>query len=514
MSRPCRVPIRRVARAMTFPGFPGFHGSASQSFGPGETRYWRCVLWGDEVPGVSGGAGKHEGTEWVWGIRADLVGGLTYLFLALLLGLQLAVPAPAGGQQDEFEMAPIHYSSTESTDPVARLQQRIDSGEVRLHFDERFGYLNSVLEELDILPSSQTLVFSKTSLQRNRIAPRTPRALYFSDDVYIGYCHAGDVLEVSAVDPQLGAVFYTLDQPVSTPSSDDPPQFVREGDSCLICHGGSQTRNIPGHLIRSVFTDVRGFPILSAGSHRIDQTSPFENRWGGWYVTGTHGEQRHRGNLVIRGKEPPPEGYDPSGMNRLDLEDLLETKNYLTPHSDLIALMVLEHQAEAHNMITRANFGARSALHREEALRRALGEEQGEPPGEWGSTPSRIASVSEPLVRYFLYCDEAPLSEPIRGSCSFADDFQQLGPHDSQGRSLRDLDLEGRLMKYPCSYLIYSEAFDGLPDIVRKYVYGRLWEVLSGEDTSPEFSHLSAQDRRNILEILRDTKQDLPDSWE
>jgi hypothetical protein len=498
MSRPCFSDDQPVAaRAILIPGLnlssPRAISGVGDAPGRGPAR---------EEP-VSGGQ---------TGMMTGFV-SLVFFSLVLVLGFNLLAPATVRGQQDEFELAPIHYSSTEARDPVARLQQRIDSGEVQLRFDERFGYLNSVLEELNVLTSSQTLVFSKTSLQRNRIAPRTPRALYFSDDVYVGYCQAGDVLEFSAVDPQLGAVFYTLDQPTSSPAPDDPPQFVREGDSCLICHGGSQTRNIPGHLIRSVFTDVRGFPILSAGSHRIDQTSPFENRWGGWYVTGTHGEQRHRGNLVIRGKEPPPEGYDPDGMNRLDLQGLVDTKHYLTPHSDLIALMVLEHQAEAHNMITRANFGARSALHREEALRRALGEEKGEPPGEWGSTPSRIASVSEPLVRYLLYCDEAPLSEPIGGSSSFADDFQQLGPRDSQGRSLRDLDLERRLMKYPCSYLIYSDAFHGLPDIVRSYVHGRLWEVLSGQETSPEFSHLTAQDRQNILEILRETKGDLPAEW-
>ena len=424
-----------------------------------------------------------------------------------LLGLMLSATR-VRGQVDEFELAPILYSSTQAQDPVARLQQRLDAGEVELEYDQRLGYLTSVLEELKIFASSQTLVFSKTSLQRNRIAPRTPRAIYFNDDVYVGFCQAGDVLEFSAVDPQLGAVFYTLDQ-----NSDQQPEFIRQGDSCLICHGGSQTRNIPGHLVLSLFTDARGFPILSSGSYRIDQTSPFEHRWGGWYVTGTHGEQRHRGNLVVRSKQPPEEGFDPAGMNRLDLEGLVDMSHYLTSHSDLVALMVLEHQAEAHNVITRANFGARSALHREESLRKALGDTGDEPPGEWGSTPSRIVSVGEPVVRYLLFSGEARLREPIRGSSSFADDFQQLGPRDSKGRSLRDLDLEKRLLKYPCSYLIYSDAFRGLPEVVKHFVFQRLFEVLQNEDTSPEFAHLTPDDRRNILEILRETHDDLPEYW-
>jgi hypothetical protein len=431
-----------------------------------------------------------------------------YALCLLAALLWWGATSSAWGQQDEFELAPIHYSSTPARDPVARLQERLEAGETQLEYDHRLGYLESVLRELKVLASSQTLVFSKTSLQRDRIAPRTPRAVYFSDDVYVGFCQAGDVLEISAVDPQLGAVFYTLDQ-----QPDENPVFVREGDACLICHGGSQTRNVPGHLVRSLFTDTRGFPILSAGSYRIDHTSPFEHRWGGWYVTGTHGEQRHRGNLIVRGKQPPEEGYDPEGMNRLDLEGLVDTRPYLTSHSDLIALMILEHQAEAHNLITRANFGTRSALHREAALREALGDEGDEPPGEWSSTKSRIASVGEPLVRYFLFSGEARLDAPIRGSSSFAEEFQQLGPRDSQGRSLRDLDLERRLMRYPLSYLIYSEAFTALPDPMRQYIYRRFHEVLTGQDTSREFAHLSPQDRRNILEVVRETKDDLPDDW-
>ena len=78
---------------------------------------------------------------------------------------------------------------------------------------------------------------------------------------------------------------------------------------------------------------------------------------------------------------------------------------------------------------------------------------------------------------------------------------------------MRDLDLTTRMFKYPCSYLIYSEAFDRLPRPSKDYVWQRLWDVLSGNDPSGNFAHLTAADRQSIIEILRDTKSDLPTYW-
>src|SRR5262249_46659298 len=152
-----------------------------------------------------------------------------------------------------------------------------------LEFADEFGYLPSVLKEFKIPVSSQMLVFSKTSLQRDRISPRTPRAIYFDDDVYVGFCRLGEVMEVSVADTKLGTVFYTLRQ--QPPAK---PQFTRHTENCLSCHA-SRHQGIPAHMVRSVFPDRDGNPILSGGSYRVDQTTPIKNRWGGWYVTGTHG---------------------------------------------------------------------------------------------------------------------------------------------------------------------------------------------------------------------------------
>ncbi|QDU27441.1 hypothetical protein ETAA8_25290 [Anatilimnocola aggregata] len=400
----------------------------------------------------------------------------------------------------EYEREPIEYGKREPANQVSRLAAEVQGGKRKLKFDEKFGYLPDLLRALEVPQSSQMLVFSKTSLQRNRITPRTPRAIYFNDDVYVGYCHEGDAIEVSVADPQLGAVFYTLDQ---TPEA--RPVLVRQQEQCLICHGSPNTRNIPGHVVRSVYSDAGGLPILASGTFRIDHTSPLKQRWGGWYVTGTHGEQTHLGNLIVRGQSRPEEVDNAAGHNVTELKDRFDTDNYLTPHSDLIALMVLEHQADCHNYITQANFTTQQALYFDRALKRDLKEES---PELRDSTKSRIKSGCEPLVEYLLFSEEAPLTHALKGTTSFADEFEKQGPRDKQGRSLRDFDLSRRMFKYPCSYLIYSPSFAALPAEAKKYVYRRLNEVLSGEDPSEKFAHLTAADRRAVLEILKETHPD------
>jgi hypothetical protein len=420
---------------------------------------------------------------------------LTCLTTAVVASL---VFAPAAAQ--EFEREPIRYGQSEPDNRVSQLIDRLERGEARLDYEPHLGYLRSLLTELEAPVSSQMLVFSKTSLQRQRISPRTPRALYFSDDVYVGFCQQGDVIELSAVDPQLGAVFYTLDQQTS-----DAPRLMRQGDNCLICHASSQTKEVPGHLVRSVFADAAGMPLLASGTHRIDHTSPLKQRWGGWYVTGTHGEQKHLGNLIVRGRQEPSEIDNSAGQNVTDLQDRLDTSAYLSPHSDIVALMVLEHQADAHNLITRANFLTRQAMYYQQSLNRELGE----PPDKvWDSTKVRIKSACEPLVEYLLMSGEAELTAPVKGTSSFATEFAERGPRDRLGRSLRDFDLKRRLFKYPCSYLIYSPSVKALPPEAKEYVFRRLAEVLSGEDQTKPFAHLTASDRQSIREILIDTLAD------
>jgi hypothetical protein len=313
------------------------------------------------------------------------------------------------------------------------------------------------------------------------------------------------VLEVSAVDPQLGAVFYALEQ-----SAGKKPRLVRQTDRCMLCHSSSQTQGVPGHVVRSVFADDRGLPILSAGTYRVDQSTPLAKRWGGWYVTGTHGKQSHLGNLVVRGRRVPQPVDNRAGQNLTDLGERIQRTSYLSGHSDIVALMVLEHQADAHNFLTRANFEGRRALHLEQELNREMKLPASH---RWDSTGVRIRGAGDDLLKYLLFCEEAPLKGKVRGTSTFAAEFSKRGPRDGRGRSLRDFDLERRLFKYPCSYLIYSKSFDALPAPVRDHVLERLWKVLTGADKSKDFAHLSAADRKAIREILVATKPNLPAYW-
>lgn len=424
--------------------------------------------------------------------------------LAVLI---LSALLPTASAQDEFELPPIEYSKGTPDDCIADLQGKLDRGELRLNFDPKFGYLPDLLKSLEVPVESQTLVFSKTSLQRSRISPKTPRAIYFGDDVYVGYCQKGSVLEISAVDPNLGTVFYSLDQKPA-----ESPTFVRQTDSCLLCHSSSRTGGIPGHLVRSMRVDYRGDPIFSSGSYTVDHTTPLERRWGGWYVTGEHGSQKHMGNVTHRETSPgrtgsegvrTPVGGEERGQNVTSLEDRFDTSKYLVPHSDIAALMVLEHQVLVHNTLTKAGFAVRRALHDEAILRRSVPN----PTGEYlDSTTRRIQGAAEDVVKVLLMCDEADLTDPLVGTSGFAEVFAEPGPRDREGRSLRELDLRRRLFRYPCSYLIHSPAFDGMPSELYDAVQGRLLEVLDGADRLTTYGHLSYRDRQAILENLRDTK--------
>jgi hypothetical protein len=418
--------------------------------------------------------------------------------LALVLGL--AAPAVA----DDFDRPPINYSAARPDNVITRLQKQIDAGQVKLPFADEFGYLPAFLKELKVPVSSQMLVFTKTSLQRDRISPRTPRAIYFNDDLYVGFCRLGEVMEVSVADPQLGTVFYTLPQEPA-----DRPKFQRQTENCLTCHT-SRHQGIPAHVVRSVYPDREGNPILSGGSFRTDHTSPFKERWGGWYVTGTHGKQPHLGNLILPRRSVPDDLTNDAGVNVTDLKGRIDPGMYLTPHSDLVALMVLEHQTEMHNRITAANYQTRLA-HRDADV---INELDNAPKGRLTEgTARRVDSAAEQLVKYLLFAEEADLTEPVRGTSGFAEEFAGRGPFDKQGRSLREFDLTSRLFKYPCSYLIYSPAFDGLPASVKERAYQRLWDVLTGKETGKDYAHLSAADRQAIKEILIDTKPGLPGYW-
>ena len=417
----------------------------------------------------------------------------------LALTLTLCASAPTA-VADDFDRPPIRYSETAPDDAVSRLGRELRAGTVTLAHEKGGGYLRAVLKKLDVPASSQVFVFSKTSLQRRLIGPDTPRAIYFNDDVAVAFCRGGAALELAADDPDLGAVFSTLDQDPAGRAA-----VTRQTDRCLSCHAGSANQGVPGSLARSVSADAGGELLLARGTKRVDHSTPFAERWGGWYVTGTSGKQTHLGNAVIVGGVPSRDG-----TNVTDLRPSFDTAKYLTPHSDLVALMVLEHQAEVHNRLTRANYQTRVALAQEAEINAALGLPAG---ARAESVARRVVWACEPLVEALLFSEEAALTGPVAGTSGFAAEFAARGPFDARGRGLRQFDLTTRLFRLPLSYVAYSKHFDGLPPEAKAQVYRRLWEVLTGKDRSKPFAHLAAADRLAALEVFRATKPGLPAYW-
>ncbi len=431
-----------------------------------------------------------------------------YAFLpvvaVLLLGSAIAQ------RIDEYRMLSadhpsIGYRTTPADNPMETLRKQLISGDVKLDFDSEFGYLPSVLEALDVPASSQVLVFSKTSFQAPLIAPRLARALYHADGMFVGIVRLGAVLEFAVQDRQLGAVFYSMDQIASS-----RPRMIRRGSECLQCHQGPATSGVPGLVVSSVFPDRSGRPIFEAGFSVTDHRSDFDKRWGGWYVSGTHGDQLHMGNIIVQDRADVASVNLQDGANKIDLKPYLDIDAYLVPHSDIVSLMVLEHKTRMINLITRVGYEARLGF--DEAN---IDPDASDSSLDQLSTKDRklLDLAMEELLTYMLYDDELQLDEPVEGVSSYADDFQKRGIRDNKGRSLRELDMQTRMFRYPCSFLIYSNGFDGLPPSVKQHLYMRLDEILSGNDDSKRFARLTAEDRTAIREILLDTKPDLAAAW-
>lgn len=335
-------------------------------------------------------------------------------------------------------------------DPIERLRS------TPLEFEPKQGYLRSLLAALKIDPASQTLVFSKTSRQSDFIGPKTPRALYFNADTYVGWIPKAPLIEIITVHPTRGIVYYTLRNDRSAPF-----RFKLETKDCTLCHG---RRN--ALFASSSRIGPAGYPAVFAPSYTVTPDLPLRQRWGGWYVSGTHGSQRHMGNLVSTEDDESIVNVE-KGANVTDLRRFFDVRPYLTPDSDLVALMVMESQMDVQNAIVQTAAALRNGVD--------------------------VPDACEPLVQTLLGKDEIQLTAPIKGTSQFAAHYADIAPKDSKGRSLSQLDLKTHLLRYRCSPLIYSASFDALPTAAKAEV-GR---------------QLAKSAPATVLEILRETKPGL-----
>jgi hypothetical protein len=443
--------------------------------------------------------------------------------VAALLTLVAAMQAPLAQAQIAvrnqgympFADEPINYRAEDVNDPVAKLEKQLESGEATLAFEAENGYLKSVLKLLKVPVESQTLVFSKTSFQYPKITAEHPRALYYNDDVYVGKVHDGKAIELVSFDARQGAIFYLLDE-----HKVDKPVFQRAELDCTQCHIAAGTRGIPGVLLRSVYPNPGGTVVPGAPTYITDQDSPLAERWGGWFVSGKAGDPAlTMANAAVTEAAPggAATGTDPSVHKLVALgETPYQPKDYLLPGSDPVALLVLAHQTQMHNLITLTNYKTRIALYNlsKQTADAQTGSSTTEVPD---ATRRQFERPAEQLLRYLLFANESTLSglDPQGLAASpFAQEFAARGLRDSRGRSLRDFDLNQRIFRYPCSYLIYSEDFDAIPEPAKGYVYHRLLQILTGQDQSDDFARLSASDRRAVLEIVLETKSGLPAEWQ
>lgn len=426
----------------------------------------------------------------------------------ILFGLIAFVPLGNGlrGQAfNDFTLAPHHYQSIEGRDAMSRLVARARAGEYDFGSESGLPLLRKLLADLNVPETSQVLVFSKTSLQKDLISPENPRALYFNEDTHVAWMPGGKV-EIITFDPDAGGMFF-IEEPVK--EAPDRIAFTSPG-GCFGCHAGAATNFLPGPLARSSYTSEDGRRLGAVRGHnRISHAVPFKDRWGGYFVTGAPDSSGHLGNgFAVResGQVNVRKGGSPTGGNQAltSLAAFFDGKKYPRPDANVLPLLLFDHQIEAHNLIMEALYRARHAAY-----------EAGKNGGEiLQSTREGTDRAFDRLVRYLLFADEVPLSgDRFVVSEDFKRDFLKNRKTGSNGLSLKDLDLKSRLFSHRLSYMIYARSFEEAPPLLKDGVYDRLWKVLSPETPPAGYDYFEAGERERILSILRSTKNDLPPAW-
>lgn len=419
---------------------------------------------------------------------------LTHIMKLLSLAWMVTfLPISSLGQK-AYESAPINYYDSEAVDKIEEFFANPENFK-DWERSEPSSYLEDFLEAFEIPATSQSLVFSKTSLQASRIRPKNPRAIYFNDEIYVGWVPSGDLLEVSVPSPETGTNFYVVEM------DGDRPKLIRENHDCLQCHGGSFTRDIPGHLVRSVYPDLSGQPIFKAGTRVVDQTTPIHERWGGWLVTGTPLE--HKGNVIYNETDTGAEFG-----SAFTIEDVPDN-GYLSGGSDVVAQLILAHQAKLHTLLADLVLSTRRAFHDQKVMDELL--KRDDPISE--STARRIKHASDKVIQYMFFVDEAEIPKIEMADSPFAQAFHTRGPKDSKGRSLYQLRANRRMFRYPFSYIVYTDTFNDLPKEALDYIWPEIERLLDPTTRYEDYRHLTRRDKAAIKEILLETHPSVKEYW-
>ena len=405
--------------------------------------------------------------------------------LGLLPILGLIGTARAAEWEPDLDSEPHRYFQRTAVDRFSRRIPELAAGRLPLDRSSERAFLKSLLRALDIPESSQLLVFSNTSLQLSLINPDNPRALYFSDDLYLGYVPGGKI-EVATIDAELGAVFYIFDIPRS-----DSRVVVERARRCMNCHANEDTLKVPGLSVKSVAPGPGGGSLDTFHPGQSGHTQPLAERFGGWYVTGTGGFDGHWGNRMGRLYQGELSATPLEPGTRFSFE------RYPVATSDLLAHLLHEHQVGGVNRLIRAQYRFRELRHR-----------------NGGSVPQALPPDLETeladLLSYLLFAQEAPLpASGIPGNPAFREGFAR-NRKAVDGHSLKDLDLRTRLLRFRCSYLVHTPFFEGLDADLRRRILRDLDHALSPEKRNAASRHLSDSEAAVIRTILRATVPGFP----
>ena len=357
-------------------------------------------------------------------------------------------------------------------DRVSRLLDAVGRGEISVEAPDELGFLRKLLAALEVPVSSQMLVMTATSLQKQMISPRRPRALYFNEDTYVGYVPGGRV-EILSLEEDEGLHLGIFDRAVT-----GRMPTLRHNENCLTCHQPPELGGAVGLVIESVVPTIHGGGMRAYRREQTGHGIPLGERFGGWLLTDAP-DFPHQGNRIVdlSGESPRDRILKPG--------ELYPWSQYPVATSELLPQLLQEHQAGAINRCAVA--AQRLAATRERA--RVLAEE------------------ARTLARYFLFADEAPLPPGVQASAeygaAFAANRRAVG-----GAALKDLDLQTRLLKYRCSYMIYTPAFTGLPEDLRVATLGEIARAL--RTSAPEYAYLPATEKGTLRAILTATVPGFP----
>jgi hypothetical protein len=397
---------------------------------------------------------------------------------ALALTLMAVVASGAAEFEPDLSAEAHRYFDRVPTDRFTRRLDELEGGRVELDRSSELAFVKSLLKALGIPESSQMLVFSNTSLQLSLINPSNPRALYFNDELYLGWVPGGKI-EMATIDAELGAVFYIFDVPRSGGNI-----RVERARRCMNCHANEDTFHVPGLAVKSVAPAAGGGSLDSFRKEISGHGVPLAERFGGWHVTGDGGMDGHLGNRM--GKLFQGE----ITWTPLEPGKRFDWNRYPVSTSDLLPHLVHEHQVGGVNRMARAQYRVRELRAAGKGTLSAVAQ-------------SAVEEDARELVRYLLFADEVALpSAGLPGDESFRTDFAKARVA-VEGRSLKDFDLKTRMFRYRCSFLVHTPQFAGLDPEVRGRVLRGLESALASGGTNPEFRYLGEDEKAVIRSILR-----------